>query len=410
MIVIYSGFNNFTEWFLSQTRFSTALEEMSKEELNNCLQVFYAAIKQKDGKDFKVTSLRTIRAAIERFLKEPPINKPWSIVGDPAFEKANKVLNAISKRNALEGRAEAVKHKQPITKEQIEHLFTTEQLGNYNTENPGQLLRTSWFYITLYFGKRGRENQRRLTSNMLVLRSTPQGRKYYELRNVLGSKNHQGGLNDNNDESDGKMFEVPHSPRCPVKTVQNYLSHLNPELECLFQRPKEVSSKFQTHKDQIWFCNSPVGESTLGNLMKVMSIAAGINPHLTNHCVRATSVTVLSDNNVEARHIKSVTGHKSTASIESYNDRASLQQKENMSNILSRYISGANHESQLAIEQPHSSGQLMALPSTSASSVQDQRVTEVNQQINQRNEQMQAPQALHFHGCSVSIVNNNYMH
>ncbi len=66
--------------------------------------------------------------------------------------------------------------------------------------------------------------------------------------------------------------------------------------------------------------------------MKTLSLAASIIPHLTNHCVRATSVTVLSDHNVEARHTKVVTGHKSTTSIESYNARASLQQKENMSN------------------------------------------------------------------------------
>ena len=130
------------------------------------------------------------------------------------------------------------------------------------------------------------------------------------------------------------MFPVPNSPRCPVKTVQSYLNDLNPELEVLFQRPREASSKFQAQKDQVWFCNTPIGETTLGNMMKTMSLAASIILHLTNHCVWATSVTVLSDHNVEARHIKVVTGHKSTTSVESYNARASLQQKENMSNIL----------------------------------------------------------------------------
>ena len=40
---------------------------------------------------------------------------------------------------------------------------------------------------------------------------------------------------------------------------------------------------------------------------------------LTNHCVRATAVTVLSDRNVEARHIKAVKVHKSDSAIESYN-------------------------------------------------------------------------------------------
>ena len=272
-----------------------------------------------------------------------------------------------------------------------------------DTQDPAQLLLTTWFYITLYFGKRGRENQRKLTKEMLPLQLTSQGRQYYELRNLLGSKNHQGDLHDSNDESDGKMFAVPNSPRRPVKTVQNYLNHLNPELDVLFQRPREASSMFQAQKDQVWFCNSPIGESTLGNMMKTMSLAASIIPHLTNHCVRATSVTVLSDHNVEARHIKVVTGHKSTTSIESYNARASLQQKENMSNILSRFVAGDSH---LAIEyQPSSSRVFPALPTSSTSSA----ITSCQQIENNQDVRIQAPQGFHFHGCNVSIVNNNYM-
>ena len=117
---------------------------------------------------------------------------------------------------------------------------------------------------------------------------------------------YQGGLHDSNDESHGKMFAVPNSLRCPVKTGQNYLNHLNPELEVFFQRPRKASSKFQAQEDQVWFCNSPTGESTLGNMMQTMSLTASIIPHLTNHYVRATSVTVLSDHDVEGRHIKVV--------------------------------------------------------------------------------------------------------
>ena len=65
---------------------------------------------------------------------------------------------------------------------------------------------------------------------------------------------------------------------------------------------------------------------------------AGIQPHLTNHCLRATSVTVLSDSNCETRHIKSVPGHKSDQSIESYNERPSLEQQRMMSNVLSTFL------------------------------------------------------------------------
>ena len=48
---------------------------MKKEKLNDCLKAFYAAVTQKDGNDFKVSSLRTIRAAIGRYLKQLTTNK-----------------------------------------------------------------------------------------------------------------------------------------------------------------------------------------------------------------------------------------------------------------------------------------------------------------------------------------------
>ena len=139
-------------------------------------------------------------------------------------------------------------------------------------------------------------------------------------------------------------------------------------------------------------------------MMKTMSLAASIIPHLTNHCVQATSVSVLSDHNVEARYITIVTGHKSTTSIESYNAGASLQQNENMSNILKRFVAGDSH---LAIEhQPSSSKENPALPTSGTSSA----ITSSQQIENNQDVRIQAPQVFHFHGCNVSIVNNKYMH
>ena len=72
----------------------------------------------------------------------------------------------------------------------------------------------------------------------------------------------------------------------------------------------------------------------------VMSSRAGIQPHLTNHCLRATSVTFLSDDNCKTRHIKSVIDHKSDNLIEGCNDRPSLDQQKKMSQALSSFLHG----------------------------------------------------------------------
>ena len=120
--------------------------------------------------------------------------------------------------------------------------------------------------------------------------------------------------------------------------------------------------------------------------------------------MRATAVTVLSDSNVEARHIKAVTGHKSDSSIESYNARASFHQKENMSNILSGFVSGEEPSHQpLAIQ--NRSNVLLQIqnknkPSSSSSAVESQ--------VSYQQSNAHLPQSFSFHGCTVSIVNNNF--
>ena len=43
------------------------------------------------------TSMKSIRAAIDSFLRSPPNNKPLSIISDAVFTEANKVLDAFVK-------------------------------------------------------------------------------------------------------------------------------------------------------------------------------------------------------------------------------------------------------------------------------------------------------------------------
>ena len=407
-----------TEWLTSRPEFKVPVQEMEKQELSECLKKFYLCIRKKDGSFFKISSLKAIRAAVDRFLKSAPNSKPWSIISEPQFKQANDALDAFAKSIRREGKVGGVVHKSPITKEQIEMLFERQQLGPADTKCPSQLLRTSWFYVTLYFGKRGRENQQQMTKRMLAPRTTPLGKRYYELQRdapgaVFATKHHQGGLNDEEDDSDGKMFEVAGSPRCPVKTVENYISHLNPEMEILFQRPRSVSGKFNPDVESVWYCNSPLGKSYLSSMMRNMSTNANIVPPLTNHCVRATSVTILSEANVETRHIKCVTGHKSDTSIEAYNSKPSFQQKEKMSAILSSFVGGENisaSDEQLSqrnsVGIPHSSGGLPRPPLENLSlSVNEQQP--VTTLPSQAFFQASAPN-FQFQSCSVTIVNNNY--
>ena len=159
--------------------------------------------------------------------------------------------------------------------------------------------------------------------------------------------------------------------------------------------------------DEVWYYNSPIGVNTFGNLLKTMSKAAEIIPYLTNHSIRATSVTVLSDSNArhEARHIKAVTGHKSDYSIESYNTRASFQQKENMSNILSRFVAGSQQN------QCSSTNTISVNPASYTVQKADiqlrlDNTTDIQLRLDNKttNIDMRGPHSFNFHNCSVSIV------
>lgn len=273
---------------------------MSKEELNVCLKSFYTSARKQDGSYYKATSLKSIRSAIDRHLRAPPHSKPFSVIADAAFTEANKVLGAFVKDLKLSGKIEDTVHKKAMTREHVQKLYYSGQLGPADSQNPSQLQRTAWFYVALYFGRRGRENQRFLKREMLVLEKTAQGVEYYELHRQMSRTLPSATSTEDEEESEAKIFAVPGSERCPVNTIKNYLAHLNPVSDVLFQRPKDSHSSKFNPKDAVWYSSTPIGKTLLSCFMKEMSKRAGIVPHLTNHCLRATSVSVLSHGNLRS--------------------------------------------------------------------------------------------------------------
>ena len=79
----------------------------------------------KNGSEFKVSSLKVIHGAIDCYLKQPAKNKPWSIIGDSEFAKANQTLNVTCKNMTKAGKVGSVVHEHPITSEQMQELFRT---------------------------------------------------------------------------------------------------------------------------------------------------------------------------------------------------------------------------------------------------------------------------------------------
>ena len=88
------------------------------------------------------------------------------------------------------------------------------------------------------------------------------------------------------DETNKRMYAEPGKTDCPVSSLKCYISHLHPDQDAFFQRPSQT-----THGR--WYDNVPVGKCSLGSFMKNLSKDAGLAVVYTNHCARASTVTIL---------------------------------------------------------------------------------------------------------------------
>lgn len=160
-----------------------------------------------------------------------------------------------------------------------------------------------------------------------MIKTDAYGKEYVEKEVDEMSKNRR----ESNEAEEGGVIYETGSQYCPVSSFKAYISHLNPNIDELFQRPKSLSPKFGP-----WYDAQVLGVNYIGNMMKKISINAKLSTEYTNHCIRATSVTILDQSGIEARHIMAVSGHRSESSIRSYS-RTSIGMKRKMSGNLSKF-------------------------------------------------------------------------
>jgi len=101
--------------------------------------------------------------------------------------------------------------------------------------------------------------------------------------------------------------------RCPVRLheLYNALCPSNRPDDAFYLRPLDKPT------DKQWFSIAPVGVNTLSNVVKRLCSTAGFVGYFTNHSLRATAATRLSDANIDEQLIKIKTGHSSDA-VRSY--------------------------------------------------------------------------------------------
>jgi len=151
---------------------------------------------------------------------------------------------------------------------------------------------------------------------------------------VTSQANTPGGVVDDtttNYEKFGRIYQVD-LWNDGYNALRLYCSKLNPHCNAFFQFPKRF---WKGPEESVWFENRCLGANKLGSMMKELSKAAHLSQVYTNHCIRATAITLWWDSGLSYRHAMTLSGHRNENSLKSYNARPSSQQLQVCSNVLS---------------------------------------------------------------------------
>ena len=268
----------------------------------------------------------SIRAGISRHLQMPPYKRNFVILSSPKFAASNKMFTAVIKNNKKQG-LDHTSHHPTINENDMAKLLDK---SSFDLNDPVQLQENVFFDIMLHFARRGGEGLRDLKKDSFIIKNDGDDYEYICKNFTEITKNHQDLQNKENDE--GRIYAT-NTDTCPVKSFRLYKEKLDKEADIFFTKPR--SGKGFKKDDLTWFTKRPLGLNTLLSKMKSISLRLKLSKIYTNHCCRATAVTLLSSNGIEARKIMEVTGHKSESSLRSYDRNTSDSTKRKISNILS---------------------------------------------------------------------------
>ena len=96
---------------------------------------------------------------------------------------------------------------------------------------------------------------------------------------------------------------------------------------------------------------APLGHNLLSSMMKRISVSAGLLRSYSNHCLRATSITLLQKAGFSGRMICSISGHKNPSSLAAYN-RPSKDEEKTMAAALDSMLVTPKKESSFTSAHP----------------------------------------------------------
>lgn len=167
--------------------------------LNDILRKFYAEIRKQDGSFYAKKSFVTLRFGLQKhFLK----TRQDDIINSDAFKSSNEMFRAVLVKMKKHGLGDTV-HKDPISPEDLEKLYTCEVFSKDSAETLQQRMFFEYMY---YFCNRGRENLREIQKDDFEIKNDSTELKYVMMTKRRQTKNHRGDEFDI-DEREARMYE-----------------------------------------------------------------------------------------------------------------------------------------------------------------------------------------------------------
>ena len=346
------------DWLRAKGR-NPNFEHETNEALEELLQKFYAEVRDKKGSTYMKSSYISIRYGINRYLRAPPFYIKCDITKDRDYMKSNQVFNGMLRKIKLNGK-DITTHKAAISDEDWQKLSESDVL---TTSTPQGLQKKVFMDIMLHFGRRGREGLCELRKDSFVIIEDENGTKYIEPAYNEMEKTKQG-VDAREEGKQCVMTAAPGDSTCPIASFEKLISLLNPNCPYLFTRPK---SQYTEHGP--WYTCQKMGKNMIGNMMKRISEEAGLSQLYTNHCLRASTATILARSGLQDREIVKVTGHKNTDSVKHYVNAPTIGKQKAVSSLLHKKIPSTATGNSVAVmesSQPLSNVTNTASASTSS--------------------------------------------
>lgn len=293
--------------FLLEKNIRTELDEFDEVALDKVLRLFYASVRNAQGKKYSVASYAALRGGISRYYSK------FNIYHNTAFKSSNNVFKSVLKDLRKSGK-DCSQHHQAISPADLQRIKDSPALS---TSTATGLVRRVWFNTQLHLARRGREGNRELTPASFELKKDENGNEYITLAHNAETKNHKDPRDPCQQVYRGCIYSEPGNPNCPVQTFKKYLSLCPSDATALYLHPIKQDQAILDQKN-IWFSREPMGKNYLGSMMANISQVCGLSRRYTNHSLRSTAVQMLSSAGLETREIMTVTGHRCETSLKSY--------------------------------------------------------------------------------------------